>query len=251
MLIVIPVSTADQHLATSMLDLILKLGGVRPHKILLAFSQLVSSEKKKELEGVAAQCGELTSMTLKGSDERGWPRSANSIFSELAMHVHTDRSHGEQFWYFMEADNTPMCRDWADKLAAEYRLAKMPCMGAINKTMRGGGENRRQDGHHLVGTAIYPVDLWTRVRLCKHINMLPDPFDVAIQWEVVPISHNTELIQHNWSTCKYTKRGARVVCQSSTDRPNHDDYANPISQKAVVVHGCKDGSLAKLVEEAL
>jgi hypothetical protein len=251
MLLVIPVTKADQHLAKPLLSLMVKLGGVRPHKTLLAFSRTIPEETKKELEELAGQCGELISYTMKSTDERGWPRSPNSVFSELALHVFTTRdSHKEAAWYFFELDNTPMCRDWIGQLNTEYHLAKMPCMGVVNKTMRGTAELRRQEGSHLVGTSIYPVDLWNRVKLCKHINSLSDPFDVVMQWEVVPMSHHTDLIQHNWNTVRYLKKGPRVQC-SSTGKHDSSEYANPISPRAVVVHGCKDGSLIKLVEDKL
>jgi hypothetical protein len=251
MLLVIPVTKADQHLAKPLLSLMVKLGGVRPHKILFEFSNLIPGELRSELHELGAQCGEIFSRELKTTDERGWPRSANSIFCETALHVFTEKSYGEASWYFFELDNTPMRRDWAGQLQTEYNLAKMPCMGVVNKTIRGTATLRKQDGSHLVGTAIYPVDMWSRVRLCKHLNMLVDPFDVAMQWEVVPISHHTDLIQHSWGTHKYSKRGARIECKPVSNRPGCEDYANPISPRAVVVHGCKDSSLAKIVEDKL
>jgi hypothetical protein len=251
MLLVIPVTKADQHLAVPLLSLMVKLGGIRPHKILFEFSQTVPGELRKELEELGAQCGEVISRELRSTDERGWPRSANSVFSETALHVFTEKGYGEPAWYFFELDNTPMCRDWLGQLQTEYNLAKMPCMGVVNKTFRGTKELRKQDGNHLVGTAIYPVDLWSRVKLCRHINTLPDPFDVAMQWEVVPMSHDTVLIQHSWGTHKYVKKGARIECKPVTDRPGNGDYANPVSPRAVVVHGCKDSSLAKIVEDKL
>jgi len=250
MLLTIPVTKADQHLAKPLLSLMVKLGGIRPHKMLLEFSQTVPGEVRKELEELGAQCGEMYSRELKTTDERGWPRSANAVFNETALHVFEDRSYNEAAWYFFELDNTPLCRDWVQKLQDEYNLAKMPCMGVVNKTVRGVGPLRKQDGTHLVGTSIYPVDLWTRVKLCKHLNTLPDPFDVAMQWEVVPMSHHTELIQHNWSTAKYSRKGARITC-SPAGSNGSADYANPVSPRAVVLHGCKDSSLAKLVEEKL
>lgn len=250
MLLVIPVTKADQHLAKPLLSLMVKLGGVRPHKILFEFSSVIPGGLRKELEELGAQCGDTFSRELKTTDERGWPRSANSVFSETALHVFEDRSYGEAAWYFFELDNTPMCRDWVQKLQDEYNLVKLPCMGVVNRTMRGTAQLRRQDGTHLVGTSIYPVDLWSRVRICKHINSLPDPFDVVMQWEVVPMSHNTELIQHSWNSKGYKLRGARITC-SSTGKHDSSEYANPVSPKAVVVHGCKDSTLAKIVEGRL
>ena len=251
MLIVIPVTKSDQHLAVPLLSLMVKLGGVRPHKILFEFSSLISGDLRSELHELGAQCGEIFSRELKTTDERGWPRSANSVFSETALHVFEEKSYGEKSWYFFELDNTPMCRGWVQKLQDEYELARLPCMGVVNKTIRGTAELRKQDGSHLVGTSIYPADLWSRVKLCRHINMLTDPFDVVMQWETVKISHHTELIQHSWGTHKYSKKGARIECKAVANRPGSSDYANPGSPRAVVVHGCKDSSLAKLVEDKL
>ena len=251
MLLVLPVTRADSKLAKPLLSLMAKLGGIRPHKLVLAFTKTIPEVERKEIEAEAAPCGDVTSITLATTDERGWPRSANSVFSECARTVFQNNGWNEPCWYFFEADNTPMCRDWLAQLQAEYNLAKMPCMGVVNRTMRGiGTANRHQDGTHLVGTSIYPTDLWKSVKLCKHINLLTDPFDVAIQWEVVPKSHNTELIQHNWNSLRYKRSGVRISCQS-TGNYDSTEYAQPVRAKAVVVHGCKDGSLIKLVEERL
>ena len=72
---------------------------------------------------------------------------------------------------------------------------------------------------------------------------------------VPPHAHDTDLIQFCFRTCNYTKRRDEIgnwVIQGE-DReewPGDGSYtfANPIDiGTAVLVHGCNDGSLAKLV----
>jgi hypothetical protein len=102
----------------------------------------------------------------------------------------------------------------------------------------------------MVGAGIYPPDIFNRARVCRHLHLLPDPFDVAIQTQVVPMTWNTKLIQHNWSTKSYKLEGNKAVCESSTARPTSKDYAQPVNlgpNGPCVLHGCKDTTLHRII----
>jgi hypothetical protein len=249
MLLVFPVTGADYQLADITSKLVVQLGGVRPHPILAVFAASCPADARKKIERTLVSATDrLFVHELETKDERGWPRSANSVFAEVARVVFDNKGYGEKCWYFFEADNTPMRPNWATLLEREYLLARMPYMGVKHVTHRGVGPARREAGFHMVGTGIYPADFFQSCRMAKHITSVVDPFDVAIQWEVVPKMHHTDQIFHNWSSHKYTLNAKKreITCRAFREGVG---IANPIPLDHLfsVVHGCKDGSLAKLV----
>lgn len=130
-------------------------------------------------------------------------------------------------------------------------------MGAIVPTR---GFSYMQDGSlkptmgepHMVGTGIYHHEFGARSPNIGQIDrVMPwagplEPFDIRLRHEIVPHAHNTILIQHNWNTGNYREEGGKIICDDLSGDPNLS-HAKPYDGHAVVVHGCKDGSLAKLV----
>jgi hypothetical protein len=255
MLLYVPVSKADYHLAAHLFRWIAKLGGIGDHPMVLAFAPVGIPDVEAEIiRREAATLGRgVYPIPMSNHPELGWPRSANFIFQEAATYALHNKAHGQNCWYFFELDNVPLKEGWLDTLQAEYDYRDRPCMGTVNKTFR-GAQGGRESGKHLVGTAIYPPDYFTQARICRHLHLLNDPFDVALQEQTVPIAWNTKLIQHNWSTCKYTYDPAKehFTCEPSTARATSRDYATPVSvggRGPCVVHGCKDNSLVRGLEK--
>ena len=128
MVIVLPVTIADYKLAYPLVKLINKLGGVGNHLLLLAFSDSCPRDARSQIIEEVPYAKVLDLMT---KDERGWPRSCNSIFAELAETIEFNKGYGHTCWYMFEADNTPMCPRWADKLYDEYVAAHKPYMAVL------------------------------------------------------------------------------------------------------------------------
>lgn len=58
-------------------------------------------------------------------------------------------------------------------------------------------------------------------------------------------------MQHNWKTRNYRRKASRII-SDNFDMPHPDLHTNnPIAPDAVVCHGCKDGSLARLILDEL
>lgn len=257
MLLYVPVTKADYHLAAHLFRWMGKLGGIGEHPMVLAFAATGIPDVEAEIirREALSLSHKVYPIPMGPHPELGWPRSANLIFQEAATYALNNRAHGQKCWYFFELDNVPLKEGWIDTLQAEYDYRERPCMGPINNTFR-GPKGGRQDGKHLVGTAIYPVDYFTQARICRHLHLLNDPFDVALQEQTVPIAWDTKLIQHNWSTHKYTYDPAKnhFTCEPSTNRVTSREYATPVSVGPLgplVVHGCKDLSLIKGLEKLL
>lgn len=257
MLLFIPVTRADCHLAAPLLNLMLELGGIGKHSMVIAIAhEGVSGADTEVILSKAAKLGpKVYPITMNPTVEYGWPRSPNLIFQEAAIYVANQAAYGEKCWYFFELDNCPLKEGWLDTLQQEYDAGGKPCMGVINKTMRSKRANggQYQDGEHLVGTGIYPPNIFLMASICRNLHVLHDPFDVALQLQVVPMTHGTTLIQHNWSTKNYHHVGGGntvAVCETNTSRHTSKDYATGVNlgnPSPVVVHGCKDTSLIQLV----
>jgi len=265
--IILPVTPADQRLFLPLAKLLLYFFRTAPgpwaegaHKLALLVSPRVTwtSGETETLELIQAILPEGTVTIDRISTdldvEKGWPMSPNLVFMAAVRHSVGLVSEGKP-WYFFELDNTPLKPSWADMLERAYGLAQEQYgarfLGVINET-RGifpgiQGENK---GKHLVGTSIYPADFFRFSKLTKHLPNTQLPFDVFLQWEVVKQSRETALIQHNWMTKNYRRdQSGNIVCDPDrhADNPNYARYAQPVKDAAVVVHGCKDGSLAQLV----
>lgn len=139
-----------------------------------------------------------------------------------------------------------------------------------------GEEYMEQEDTHMVGMGIYPFDYIYRSGpqasaadgrpVLHNVNILwkfPDskePFDITCQNYHRPC-HNTKLIKHLWGTKNYALSGNDISCEdvnvpktyklkqgSNMLRDIQLSNAGIHSlEGAVIVHGCKDGSLADLV----
>lgn len=238
MLLVVPISHVDLSLAHRLADRILALGGIGDRRILI-----VSTQRAKEgAEEVAGKLG-ADLYVLPMENETGWPMACNFIFNSTAEYLY-DTGNTEP-WYFMEADCTPLKAGWFEALEEAHKNAGTPFFGYKQPTLytlRDG--TIVEDGKHMVGTGIYPADLWQRSILVKFLS--DRAWDVYMQHEIAPHCAHTDLIQHNWSTHKYRREGSQIVCEDA--KPTKIAFALPVRDNAVVLHGCKDGSLFDVLE---
>ena len=108
---------------------------------------------------------------------------------------------------------------------------------------------------HLVGAAVYPPCINEYSKIWTHVPEINTAWDVLCQWEFVPLSHETKLIQFCFRTQNYRKEldvnfPARqiVIGEDTNGFPGEWDFDNPIDfENAVIMHGCNDGSLARLL----
>jgi hypothetical protein len=270
--IIIPVTPADQKLFAPLAKLLVQFfktsASAGPwaegaHKIfLLSSSRVVWTAEDKDLlesfrSGLLPE-GTFIEKTIPADldQELGWPRSPNRVFL-AAVRLSGTLVKDEKPWYFFELDNTPLTPSWADVLQRAYDLGVEQYgarfLGVLNETrMVRPGVAGDLHGKHLVGTSVYPFDFYRTSKLAKHVSTTGLPFDVFLQGEIVRQARATTLIQHNWATAEYQRdlKTGQIVCKVDKNGRNTqqvDRYAKPIAEGAVVLHGCKDGSLAELV----
>jgi len=159
-----------------------------------------------------------------------------------------------------------MQRGWLSILQEEYNTAGKPFMGVVEKTYYRAkdedgrdildgpnGPMFRQEGDHM-RCGIYPPDYGSKSQLLNSLN--PNLFEYALQWEIVGEKG------HKNSRCHITDRMATIWADVNFRRNKNDKWVigdqRDISEirkaksvndngAAVVIHGCKDGSLGMLV----
>lgn len=247
MLILLPISRADVHLVPDLIEHIHTLGGVKRHDLVLFHTGSEALKAADAAEDVVRNdFNSVTKVDSGVKDERGWPGSANSTFRQAILWAE-QKSGFKGPLYFFEADNVPLRPTWADDLQDEYLRKGKPCLGVIHETVWTSPDGRREvDGTHLVGTSIYTIPMSSYSRLWRLIPTASvTPFDVFLKHDMVKNAAHTNLIQHNWSTVNYRREGSKIVCDAGTTRPS-SLHADSVRSDAVVLHGCKDGSLIRL-----
>lgn len=247
MLLVLPVSAVDFPLAIKLASVFEKLGGLSEVEALVVTIPENTQLAEEYAQALRPSFAKVGVHLLEGACPTGWPRACNFYFARTAQHLEFERKNQEP-WYYFEADNVPLKEGWFSALLTEYNLSGKPFMGVMQDTYRLNPETDEVsvDGKHMVGTGIYPPNFSQHSILYRFAT--DAPWDVLCQWEIAPKAHGTELIQHNWGTVNYAlnKEGV-VVCEDREKNRGGITHNNPLSDKAVLLHGAKDGSLADLV----
>ena len=249
MLLDIPVSEADEQIISPITEIITRFGQCSNHDLLV----VGSTDNEANVNRVYATLKHVfrnSSKYLFQCMTKGWPLGPNAYFRNTVSYLYTEAGI-DQPWYWFELDNTPLKQGWLDALQKEYNAAHAVFMGSKHPTYYADSNNKLiVKGHHMAGTGIYPQNF---TQLCDLWRFEEgQAFDVWIQWEVLRAGlTDTHLIQHNWKTANYRLDGGIIVCDN-LPMPHPDLKMNhDVRDDAVVLHGCKDLSLAKLVLDKL
>jgi hypothetical protein len=186
----------------------------------------------------------------------GWPLGPNQMFSDVAAAMYPT---GVPF-YFWEPDCVPMKEGWVDDLDAEYHR-KVGIMGHLYEG--GMASNGKNIYKMIVGSAVYPpnfLDFCPSAQSLSTYNMayksagsIPEPWDVRCRWNFLAIGRDTPLIRTYWKSVNYQWKDGKIVFYAADpEAQGVQEVTCPdrvISSQAVVIHGCKDGSLHKMAQE--
>jgi hypothetical protein len=183
----------------------------------------------------------------------GWPLGPNQMFSDAAAQCYSVNEP----WMFWEPDCVPMKSGWVDDLDAEFR--KKPAI--LGHQYEGGvASNGKNIYKMIVGSAVYPpnfLDFCPSARSLDNYNLayrqaatMPDPWDVRCRWNFMAIGRDCPLMRTYWRSVNYQwKDGKIVFFAEDPESQAIQGVTCPdrvISSQAVVIHGCKDGSLHKM-----
>jgi hypothetical protein len=254
MKIVLPLSDSDKHLLEPLLDLLCHFGKLANHSVTLApaFSQ-------REAAQVAADrlrqvCDNVDALDLEFEGDGTWPNSPNKHWAMTMQAIHAKGNKEPVFW--MELDCTPIDSNWADALDNEWRRGRKAHCGLV-LPKPSVGPNKvlfyEADDLFLMGCSIYnPRMLDNPMIRPMFQNLLTgthgEAWDFYLRGHLRKDGwHHTDLICDRWNTENYRYEGPKLVCDPRKTDVVHQDYANADCSKAVLIHGCKDSSLARLI----
>lgn len=250
MLLIIPVSQSDKNLIPHFTSAVKRFGNIKNHDVVVLSTPMVTAEAG-ELAGEMdkyASSSKLVKLDIE--PQGGWPTAPNLHFMHAWLWCMSNKITTPWFW--MELDCTPLKEGWADALESEHRESRKLFMGAVVPTIKIRNPNTPQaepfqDGTHMVGAGIYPPRPPDWCIFWRYPNG-GVPFDVEMQFETCKSLHATDLIQHQFRTGNFHMDGDYIVGEDLAKSPGVD-FSGRISDKAVVHHGCKDGSLSKILCE--
>jgi len=211
----------DQDLALKNIRWWNELGGCKGHKAVLWRDRRTSLDIAKEIQAEAHKCFDDVLVFTAGAEIDGWPEGAN-YFLRIASGYLQNRN--ERYFLWMEPDAIPITPGWMDQLEAEYKKAGKPFMGdrvEVNNVPL-----------HMSGIGIYWNPLHEKAGEAYRAHEVA--WDVAAMHQIVPNAHFTELIEHAWKHPSFT---------------SVDELTTQISDKTVLFHSSKDGSLIDLLQQ--
>ena len=183
----------------------------------------------------------------------GWPLGPNQMFADAAAQCYAVNEP----WMFWEPDCVPMKTGWADDLEAEFR--KEPAI--LGHQYEGGmASNGKNIYKMIVGSAIYPpnfLDFCPSAQSLGNYNLayrssgsIPEPWDVRCRWNFLAIGRDCPLLRTYWKSVNYQWKDEKIVFFAEDPEAQAIQGVTCadriISSQAVVIHGCKDGSLHKM-----
>jgi hypothetical protein len=247
MKIIIPVSKSDVHLLPKFTEVLVHHGNLHQHSILVAPTVSVEAEAYAAAAELRGICPVVDVHSVPDFDG-GWPQAPNQHWAHVAMYL--DSSGNSHPWFWMELDTVPLQSNWADALQREYNQCGKPLLGVVVPTLgEAAGDTT------MLGVAVYPSYVKNLVNMAPLFNDLlkagdqsvKEPFDHYLRWVFARagVAH-TEVIQDQWDTGEYVSDGSNYVGKPLESRDGRN-RSGIVPQSALLVHGCKDDSLMRMV----
>ena len=255
MKLVIPISKSDIELLPNLYAAFNKYEIGADHDLLVVGSHEVQADVDAVIENLRGKF-DSTDKLIIADNNYGWPMACNHYWQQACYHL--NKSEDDAFlWY--ELDSTPTCDHWIDILAQEYyadttravKAGREPNLYFGNKERNYEGRNGELLPESVAGSRMAPVGIYS-TEICSapvlsSLSATQRHWSSVIQWYTVPSLADTNLIQNNWRTKNYRKEKDVVVCDSIANLAWDVHFNNPVGEDAVLVHGCKDGSLLNLL----
>lgn len=257
MLICFPFFEDDKGQAKAVAEHIRDLGGVGSHQCLVVHPVGVSADEVITPLREAFASVEVHQYSVaaprwpqgKFGHLGGWPQRPNEMFQEAAITIQNDARFGDFLWF--EPDCVPTRASWLDEIESEYRACGKAILGVVVDTV--AMDTRQRDGQHVVGVAVYPkafAKICPLVRFASRMSVesvasgaMPRAFDALFGAYTARNCAETRLIQHFWRSGEFREEGGAIIA-GKTVSPGVE---NVVSPEAVILHGCKDGSLLEIV----
>lgn len=264
MKIVVPISRADATRLDNWIECIQKYGGMDSHSIHFIPTHSMTTKAYEAAGKLGSVCKDVRVSPLDMDNEYGWPKAPNWHWYRTAI-IMEELSVP---WFWMELDCLPVRKGWASEIGSAYASSGSPFLGCIVPTPHkdpSGREVESPEGPEdkmMCGCGIYPSNMIARFRDVKQLGILEDftkgaesienPWDLHLRYVMRRIGMgHTSAIGDHWNTINYRIENSQLICDS---KDNHEmgssvtvRRAGVIDPSAVVIHGCKDDSLYRLI----
>ena len=256
MKLVIPVSRHDRHLIPAFLKSIETFKPGSEHELLVFGSREAESDVL-EIEAKIKHLFNSSETFIIDDTMLGWPMSCNFYFQQLCRYISGKKDIDSFMWF--ELDTTIMKSNWLDIISDEYysdttkavKEKREPAIYLGSRERVYEGRNGELLPESLAGQRMAPVGVYSKEICFSHVlnslSMVNRHWTHVIQWYVVKRLKNSSLIQNNWRTKNYRHEDKNIVCDSDANLAWDVHWNKPVDEDAVLVHGCKDGSLFKLL----
>ena len=253
--IIYPISRSDENGCLEVAEAIRAVGKQHGHRATVLTAPNTGKDALLFADVIKDTFDRVERVSTQAIPNGGWPQACNQHFFEAALFVFRDADpqHGQWLWH--ELDACPIDPEWCNKLVKELQLVNgtgkfLPFMGVINESLAFDQETQQVSvtGKHMVGVGIYPQNLFEGSILIRSVGQMGLPFDHYLQHEIVPHCHDTKLIAHRWGTRHYKWKANTMEMEDQEPLRYGVKHATPIdTREAVLVHGCKDLTLARQV----
>ena len=249
--IAIPVSNHDKHLLPTFVKVLQHFGGLEEATICFFTTPSAKAEAHE-----AAAALNATVHTFEVDFAGGWPVASGAQFAATVFTIPNIGWNGP--WLWMELDMLPVKRGWVQAIRNGYTLCGSPFMGNVVPTawVEEGKLVVKEDDLMMMGCGVYPANMDRDQRfrpllsdLVKPADRNPHtPFDFYLRHAMNQAGiANTTLIADMWQTHEYKRTGKGITCKPvPLDKPRRE-RGGLVPPEAVLVHGCKDGTLAELL----
>lgn len=256
MKLTIPVSRHDRHLIPNLIKSIESFKPGTDHELIVFGSREVEQDVL-ELEKKIKHLFTLSETLIIDDTMLGWPMSCNFYFQQLCRYISGKKDVDAFMWF--ELDTTIIKPDWLDVIASEYyadttkanKEKRTPSIYLGAKERAYEGRNGELLPESIAGQRMAPIGVYSK-EICfspvlNSLSLTNRHWTHVIQWYVVKRLKNSQLIQNNWRTKNYRHEQKNIICDSDANLAWDIHWNNPLNDNAVLVHGCKDSSLFKLL----
>lgn len=250
MKIIIPIASSDAKMLSQFYLTINHFDKNENHECIIVHSAVAKAYADSLFRKIKDKFGKISIHQFDKKPAEGWPNGPNCYFQYTIEHLLKIKNKDP--WLWMETDIIPIKNNWCDLLEAEYKERGKPFMGVIEES-RVGTKARGPGpwffiGYHLAGTAVYPHNINEFCKDWDKLDIAQGAFDMLLQWPIVAEGNaaHTPNIIHAFRTTNYKIENGKI--SSRPDRVRHFDFSKRIpDENTILVHGCKDGSLASLI----
>lgn len=247
--ICIPISIHDRHMLPDFIAMLEMFGGLESHEIFI-IPQIPCVPEAHEACARLSKITRASVIPMEKQVAPGWPKSCNVQFQFAAFQM--AKSFTGTPWFWMELDVSPCRTGWANALAMEYVAKGCRFLGSLVPTqfVKDGGFYTLPGEETMLGVAVYHQALGRTDCLIKDLWWIDEPWDLFMRGDFKNFGWaNSEVICDMWNTQNYRMEGDNIVCETAPrdGMPIPRPRGGAVPKSAYLIHGCKDGSLPRLI----